>query len=82
MYTQGIRSYYAGDFRSALRLFDDALAEDSLFALAAYCGALAASVAEPATWLKRLEHARNWRNALRSENASQLQRTGPTARLP
>jgi len=40
MYEQGIRAYYRGDARTALGFFDAALGEDSLFALAAYYGAL------------------------------------------
>jgi DNA-binding SARP family transcriptional activator len=58
MYAEGVRAYYGGDNRSALRLFDHALAEDSLFALAAYHGALAASRAEPDTWIVRMDRAR------------------------
>ena len=44
MYEQGIRAYYRGDGRTALRFFDAALVEDSLFALAAYSGASIAFV--------------------------------------
>lgn len=40
MYEQGIRAYYRGEVPSAKNFFDAALAEDSLFALAAYYGAL------------------------------------------
>ena len=40
MYEQGIRAYYRGEIPSAKNFFDAALAEDSLFALAAYYGAL------------------------------------------
>ena len=40
MYEQGIRAYYRGEIPSARNFFDAALAEDSLFALAAYYGAL------------------------------------------
>jgi DNA-binding SARP family transcriptional activator/TolB-like protein len=35
IYEQGVRAYYRGDTRTALQLFDSALAEDSLFAMAA-----------------------------------------------
>jgi tetratricopeptide (TPR) repeat protein len=41
LYDQGLRAYYQQDFRSANRFFDAALAEDSLFAMAAYYRALA-----------------------------------------
>ncbi len=58
IYAEGVRAYYAGDNRTALRLFDHALAEDSLFALAAYHGALAASRAEPDSWVVRMDRAR------------------------
>jgi len=40
MYEQGIRAYYKGDISTSRTFFDAALAEDSLFALAAYYGAL------------------------------------------
>jgi hypothetical protein len=42
MYDQGIRAYYRGDAHAAIGFFDGALVEDSLFALAAYYGALSA----------------------------------------
>lgn len=41
LYEQGLRTYYEGDRRTAVRLFDAALAEDSSFAMAAYYRALA-----------------------------------------
>lgn len=41
-YEEGLRSYYLGDGSAALRLFEEALAEDSNFAMAAYYGAEAA----------------------------------------
>lgn len=43
LYEQGIRDYYNGDVRAAGRLFNEALAEDSTFALAAYYAALSES---------------------------------------
>ncbi|AHG91848.1 transcriptional activator domain-containing protein [Gemmatirosa kalamazoonensis] len=36
LYERGIHAFYSGDLRAAHGLFDDALAEDSLFALASY----------------------------------------------
>jgi len=56
MYEQGVRAYYRGDLRTALRFFDSAIAEDSLFALAAYYGALSDPV--PASYLVRMERAK------------------------
>ena len=56
MYEQGIRAYYRGDGRTALRFFDAALVEDSLFALAAYYDAL--SDPEPRTYRIRMERAK------------------------
>jgi len=43
LYERGIRAYYGDDPHAARALFDGALAEDSLFALAAYYGAISAS---------------------------------------
>ena len=57
LYTEGVRAYYGGSERAALRLFDRALAEDSLFALAAYYGALAAYRVEPASWRAKVDRA-------------------------
>ena len=57
LYTEGVRAYYGGADRAALRLFDRAFEEDSLFALAAYYGALAASRIEPGSWRARAERA-------------------------
>jgi tetratricopeptide (TPR) repeat protein/TolB-like protein len=56
MYEQGIRAYYRGDLHTALGLFDGALAEDSLFALAAYYDALSDAV--PKSYVTRMERAR------------------------
>jgi hypothetical protein len=39
LYEQGLRSFSGGDNRSAHPLFEAALAEDSTFAMAAYCRA-------------------------------------------
>jgi DNA-binding SARP family transcriptional activator/TolB-like protein len=58
MYAKGIQAYYRFDLRAALDLFDGALAEDSLFALAAYYGAIAAASVTPDSWRARLERAR------------------------
>ncbi len=58
MYAEGMRAYYAGDFRTALKLFDSALQVDSTFALAAYYGAIAAGTADPTTWRARFDTAR------------------------
>src|SRR5204862_3557995 len=56
MYEQGIRAYYRGDLHAALGLFDAALVEDSLFALAAYYDALSDPV--PQSYVVRMERAR------------------------
>ena len=56
MYEQGVRAYYRGDARTALSFFDSALAEDSLFALAAYYGALSDPVTR--SYDVRMERAR------------------------
>jgi DNA-binding SARP family transcriptional activator/tetratricopeptide (TPR) repeat protein len=56
MYEQGIRAYYRGEVHSALGFFDAALAEDSLFALAAYYDALSDPV--PRSYVTRMERAR------------------------
>lgn len=56
MYEQGIRAYYRGDVHAALGFFDAALLEDSLFALAAYYGAL--SETGPGSYVVRMERAR------------------------
>jgi predicted Zn-dependent protease len=58
LYARGTRAYYAGDFRTALGYFDSALADDSMFALAAYYGALAAAIATKTdAWTSRIERA-------------------------
>ena len=59
MYERGIQAYYRGDWRSALGLFDAALAEDSLFAMAAYYDALAAASRDKDQGLSRLVRAKN-----------------------
>ena len=56
MYEQGIRAYYRGDAHTALGFFDGALAEDSLFALAAYYDALSDPV--PKSYVVRMDRAR------------------------
>jgi DNA-binding SARP family transcriptional activator/TolB-like protein len=57
LYTEGVHAYHEGANRAALRLFDRALQEDSLFALAAYYGALAASGIGSESWRPKLDHA-------------------------
>jgi DNA-binding SARP family transcriptional activator/TolB-like protein len=56
MYEQGIHAYYRGDYREALGFFDGALAEDSLFALAAYYAAMSDPV--PESNFRRMERAK------------------------
>jgi len=56
MYEQGVRAYYRGDVNTALRFFDGALAEDSLFAIAAYYSAL--SDPNRDTYLARMDRAK------------------------
>jgi tetratricopeptide (TPR) repeat protein len=56
MYEQGVRAYYRGDVKTALRFFDGALAEDSLFALAWYYSAMSDGVRD--SYLVRMERAR------------------------
>ena len=68
MYEQGIRAYYRGDIHTALGFFDAALAEDSLFALAAYYDALSDPV--PASYVARMERAR--RLAVRATDRERL----------
>lgn len=58
MYAEGLRAYYRADYRSAMNLFDAALHEDSLFALAAYQGALATSAAGMDEWFDRMQRAK------------------------
>lgn len=57
MYEQGIDAYFRGDASAARRLFDGALAEDSMFALAAHYGALASVGFGPDSYLPRLRRA-------------------------
>jgi DNA-binding SARP family transcriptional activator len=54
-YEEGLRSYYAGDGSAALQLFQEALAEDSNFAMAAYYGAEAARVQGEGELMARLQ---------------------------
>ena len=56
LYEQGVRAYYRGDTPAALGLFDGALEEDSLFALAAYYAALSEPL--PKLFVRRIERAR------------------------
>jgi DNA-binding SARP family transcriptional activator/tetratricopeptide (TPR) repeat protein/TolB-like protein len=59
MYEQGIRAYFRGDDRTASALFEGAIAEDSMFALATYYSSLVAagaSIGDSA--LVRLERAK------------------------
>jgi DNA-binding SARP family transcriptional activator/TolB-like protein len=56
MYEQGIHAFYRGETHTALAFFDGALVEDSLFALAAYYGALSDPV--PASYTPRMERAK------------------------
>jgi tetratricopeptide (TPR) repeat protein/TolB-like protein len=58
MYAEGLRAYYRADYQSAMNLFDAALREDSLFALAAYQGALATSAAGLDDWFDRMQRAK------------------------
>jgi DNA-binding SARP family transcriptional activator/tetratricopeptide (TPR) repeat protein/TolB-like protein len=68
-YAEGVRAYYHGDRRTAARMLDAALAEDSGFAMAEYYRVLAGS--EGATeGLRRLERAR--RLATRSTDRERL----------
>jgi DNA-binding SARP family transcriptional activator/tetratricopeptide (TPR) repeat protein len=56
LYEHGVRTYYGGDLPAALAMFDEALADDSLFALAAYYAALSAPT--PKAFAMRMERAR------------------------
>ena len=56
LYEQGLRAYYANDRRTAERLFEAALVEDSTFAMAAYYDALSAGEAR-AVSVARFERA-------------------------
>ena len=57
MYEEGIDAFFRGDRGSARRLFDGALAEDSMFALAAYYGTLASESFGPDSYLPRMQRA-------------------------
>ncbi|HEX2080239.1 MAG TPA: BTAD domain-containing putative transcriptional regulator [Longimicrobium sp.] len=56
-YAEGVRSYYHGDRRTAVRMLDAALAEDSGFAMAEYYRALS-DLESPAVSLQRMARAR------------------------
>jgi len=59
MYEQGIRAYFRGDDRTAFALFEGAIAEDSMFALATYYSSLvAAGASNRDSALVRLERAK------------------------
>ena len=68
IYEQGIHAYYRGDSRAALSFFDAALAEDSLFALAAYYDALS----DPAPRSNALRMERAKRLAARATDRERL----------
>ena len=70
MYEQGIGAYFREDQSTARRLFDGALAEDSMFALAAYYGALASSSFGPDSYLPRMQRAQ--RLAVRAPERERL----------
>ena len=57
MYEQCVRALHRGEYPSALAFCDDALTTDSMFALAAYYGAIAASQAAPESWPVRMNRA-------------------------
>ena len=59
MYERGIQAFYMGDAARARGFFDAALAEDSLFAMAAYYDAIASGTADPDNGVARLNHARD-----------------------
>lgn len=56
-YAEGVRSYYHGDRRAAMRMLDAALAEDSGFAMAEYYRSLS-DLESPAASLRRMVRAR------------------------
>ncbi|HEX5870905.1 MAG TPA: hypothetical protein VFY65_10835, partial [Longimicrobium sp.] len=56
-YAEGVRSYYHGDRRTAVRMLDAALAEDSGFAMAEYYRSLS-ELDSPAVSLRRMARAR------------------------
>ena len=68
IYEQGVRAYYRGDSRTALQLFDGALAEDSLFAMAALYDAW--SDPNPSSHVVRMERAK--RLAVRASDRERL----------
>ena len=59
MYERGIQAFYMGDAARARSFFDAALAEDSLFAMAAYYDALASGNSDADNGLARLNRARD-----------------------
>ncbi len=56
LYEEGLRAYYRNDYRSAERLFEASLADDSAFAMAQYYSALTRNVIT-ATGMARLRRA-------------------------
>jgi DNA-binding SARP family transcriptional activator/Flp pilus assembly protein TadD len=70
MHEQGVDAFFRNDLPAALRLFDGALAEDSLFALAAYYGALAVSSFGPDSYMPRMHRAQ--RLAVRAPDRERL----------
>jgi DNA-binding SARP family transcriptional activator len=58
MYEQGIRAYFRGDDRTAFALFEGAIAEDSMFALATYYSGVTAGASNADSALVRLERAK------------------------
>jgi len=57
LYEEGLRTFYGGDRLRAERLFGQALAEDSGFAMAAFYSALSAEAGPRADFLRRLSQA-------------------------
>jgi tetratricopeptide (TPR) repeat protein len=70
MYEQGIDAFFRSDRSAARHLFDGALQEDSLFALAAYYGALASDSFGPDSYLPRMQRAQ--RLAVRAPDRERL----------
>ena len=56
-YDQCAHAFHRGEYLAALAFCDEALTADSMFALAAYYGALAATQAAPAAWPERMNRA-------------------------
>ena len=59
MYERGIQAFYMGDADGSRNFFDAALAEDSLFAMAAYYDAIAHGGTDPDNGVARLNRARD-----------------------